>query len=217
MKKIVLIAVVVVLAGLAFAGAFLLSRRLNVTTGPAEAKAASTPTATPTAAEPGEAEKTAAQDVPRLEEKQLYELVREVRQKVNDCQKREQELDEQDRRLRMARQVVERESQDLENLRAQVATSVTRLKETQAELEKLRIAIDKDEAVNLKRMAAVYDKMDATAAGRILETMCANKQSGDAVRILHFMTDRTVAKVLAEFTDKQLAAQLSEQMKRVKG
>jgi flagellar motility protein MotE (MotC chaperone) len=212
MKKIILIAVVVVLAGLAFVGAFALSRRLNVQTGPAEAKAAPAPTP-----EPGAAEKAAAQDVPRLEEKQLGDLVREVRQKVIDCQKREQDLDEQERRLRMARQVVERESQDLENLRVQVASSVTRLKEAQAELEKTRTAIDKDEEANLKRVAAVYDKMDVTAAGRILEAMCANKQNSDAVRILHFMTDRSVAKVLAEFTDKRLAAQLSEQMKRIKG
>jgi flagellar motility protein MotE (MotC chaperone) len=212
MKKIMVIAVVVVLAILAFAGAFVLSRRLNVPTGPAEAQANPAPTDAET-----EAEKALAQKVPRLDEKQLYELVREVRQRLGDCQKREQELDEQDRRLRMARQVVERESQDLESLRVQVASSVTRLKETQADLEKTRTAIDKDEEANLKRVAAVYDKMDATSAGRIFEAMCANKQNGDAVRILHFMTDRSVAKVLAEFTDKQLAAQLSEQMKRLKG
>jgi flagellar motility protein MotE (MotC chaperone) len=212
MKKIVVIGLVVVLAGAAFVGAFVLSRRMNVSTGPAEAKAAPAPSA----AETNAAEKS-AQDVPRLEEKQLYELVREVRQKVSECQKREQELDEQDRRLRMARQVIERESQDLEGLRVQVASSVTHLKEAQAELEKTRTAIDKDEEANLKRMAAVYDKMDVAAAGRILEAMCANKQNGDAVRILHFMTDRSVAKVLAEFTDKRLAAQLSEQMKRIKG
>jgi flagellar motility protein MotE (MotC chaperone) len=155
--------------------------------------------------------------VPRVEEKQLYELIKEVRQKVRECQKRDQDLDEQERRLQVARQLIERESQDLENLRVQVASSVARLKESQAELEKTRTAIAKDEEVNLKRVAAVYDKMDAVAAARILEGMNKNTQDTDAVKILHYMTERSVAKVMAEFTDKSVAARLCEQMKRIKG
>jgi hypothetical protein len=40
--------------------------------------------------------------------------------------------------------------------------------------------------------------MDATAGGRILEGMCTNKQESDAVKILHYMQERSVAKVLAD-------------------
>ena len=94
---------------------------------------------------------------------------------------------------------------------------MARLKESQAELEKTRTAIAKDEEVNLKRVAAVYDKMDAVAAARILEGMNKNTQDTDAVKILHYMTERSVAKVMAEFTDKSVAARLCEQMKRIKG
>jgi flagellar motility protein MotE (MotC chaperone) len=208
MSKKVMIVIVVVLAGAAFAGAFLLSRHLNMR--PAEAKAAPAPDALA-------AEKAPAPEVPRVEEKQLFELIREVRQKVHDYQKRQEELDEQDRRLQVTRQLIERESQDLENLRVQVAASVARLKEAQADIEKTRTAIAKDEEVNLRRVATVYDKMDAAAATRILEGMCANKQEGDAAKILHFMSERSVAKVLAEFTDKNAAAKLCDQLKRIKG
>ena len=205
-KKLMI--VVVVLAGAAFAGAFLLSRHLNMR--PAEAKAAPAPDAPA-------AQKAVAPDVPRLEEKQLFELIKEVRQKVRDCQKRQEELDEQERRVQITRQLVERESQDLENLRVQVAASVARLKEAQADIEKTRTTIAKDEEVNLKRVATVYDKMEAVAATRILEGMCANKQESDAAKILHFMSERSVAKVLAEFTDKNAAAKLCDQLKRIKG
>ena len=208
MSKKLMIVVVVVLAGAAFAGAFLVSRHLNMR--PAEAKAAPAPDAPA-------AQKAAAPDVPRLEEKQLFELIKEVRQKVRDCQKRQEELDEQERRVQITRQLVERESQDLENLRVQVAASVARLKEAQADIEKTRTTIAKDEEVNLKRVATVYDKMEAVAATRILEGMCANKQESDAAKILHFMSERSVAKVLAEFTDKNAAAKLCDQLKRIKG
>jgi flagellar motility protein MotE (MotC chaperone) len=208
MSKKLMIVVVVVLAGAAFAGAFLLSRHLNMR--PAEAKAAPAPDAPA-------AQKAVAPDVPRLEEKQLFELIKEVRQKVRDCQKRQEELDEQERRVQITRQLVERESQDLENLRVQVAASVARLKEAQADIEKTRTTIAKDEEVNLKRVATVYDKMEAVAATRILEGMCANKQESDAAKILHFMSERSVAKVLAEFTDKNAAAKLCDQLKRIKG
>jgi flagellar motility protein MotE (MotC chaperone) len=208
MSKKVMIVIVVVLAGAAFAGAFLLSRHLNMR--PAEATAAPSRDALA-------AEGAAALEVPRVEEKQLFELIREVRQKVHDCQKRQEELDEQDRRLQVTRQLIERESQDLENLRVQVAASVARLKEAQADIEKTRTAIAKDEEVNLRRVATVYDKMDALAAAHILEGMCANKQEGDAAKILHFMSERPVAKVLAEFTDKNAAAKLCDQLKRIKG
>lgn len=209
MSKKVIIVLVVVLAGGAFAGAFLLSRHLNMR--PAEAKAAPAPDAL------AAAEKAAAPDVPRVEEKQLFELIKEVRQKVHDCQKRQEDLDEQERRLQITRQLVERESQDLENLRVQVAASVARLKEAQADIEKTRTAIAKDEEVNLRRVATVYDKMEAVAATRILEGMCANKQEGDAAKILHFMSERSAAKVLAEFSDKNAAAKLCDQLKRIKG
>jgi flagellar motility protein MotE (MotC chaperone) len=217
MGKIVTIIIVVVAAGAAFVGAFFLSRHFNNAkpVGPAEATAAAAPGAG--VLDGGTADKAATPEVPRVEEKQLYELIKEVRQKVRECQKRDQDLDEQERRLQVARQLIERESQDLENLRVQVASSVARLKESQAELEKTRTAIAKDEEVNLKRVAAVYDKMDAVAAARILEGMNKNTQDTDAVKILHYMTERSVAKVMAEFTDKSVAARLCEQMKRIKG
>jgi len=208
-----LILVLVGLALAAFAAAFFLSRYLGA---PAAAQAAAEAEAAAAAAAPAPAVTAPAPEVPRLEEKHLFELIKEARQKINDCQKHEREVAEQDKRLQMTRQLLEKETQDLDALRAQLTADVTRLKEAQAEMDKTRVAIDREEAVNLKRVAAVYDRMDAAAGGRIMEGMCANKQEADVVKILHYMTERSVGKILAEITDKNLAGQLCEQMKKVK-
>jgi flagellar motility protein MotE (MotC chaperone) len=206
---------ILILAGLgvvAFGAAFFVSRQFGTTKSAQAVTAATTAEASAEAAKPAEG----GADVPRLEEKHLYELIKEVRQKVGECEKREASIAEQEKRVQISHQVLEKEAQDLEALRIRLASAASRSKEAQAELEKTRIAIDKEEVANLKRVAGVYDKMDATAAGRIIEGLCANQQDTDAARILHFMTDRSVAKLLAEITDKNLASRLVESLKRIK-
>lgn len=217
-KKLTLV-ILVVLGGVAFATSYLVFRHF---TGPQEAqggtkaktegieKAASPEEAAAAAAT------AAAQEIPRVDEKHLYELIKEVRQKIRECDKRQVELDEQDKRILITKQTLGKEAQELENLRVQLGASVTRVKEAQAQLDKTRINIDREEVVNLKRTAAVYDKMDSAAGGRILEGMCANQQEADAVKLLRYMSERTVAKILAEITDKAMAARLCEQMNRIR-
>jgi len=212
-KKLMLIILAVAGIGV-FAASFVVSRYL---VSPARTQAATSATEAPAAPKGAAASpELALEAAPTVEEKHLYDLIKEVRQKVQDCQKREQELEEQEKRMQMTRQAIDREAQNLESQRLQLAAALTKLKETQAEIEKTRVAIDREEMANLKRVAAVYDKMDAAAGGRILEGMCTNKQEADAVKILHYMTERSVAKMLAEITDKNLAARLCDQLRRVK-
>ena len=72
-------------------------------------------------------------------------------------------------------------------------------------------------------IAATYDKMNATGAADIFTNMSKMDTSesrglDDVVKILHFMNDRTKAKVLAEMvnTEPKLAAVLSQELKRIK-
>jgi flagellar motility protein MotE (MotC chaperone) len=211
-KRLLLIIVAVFGIGV-FAATFVVSRYLI---SPAKTQAAPQPPADGSATAKEAPKEAAVPELSGVEEKHLYELIKEVREKVRECQKREQELAEQEKRMQMTCQVIDREAQNLENQRLQLAAALTKLKEAQAEIEKTRVAIVRDEAVNLKKVSAVYDKMDAAAGSRILEGMCTNKQESDAVKILFYMQERSVAKVLAEMTDKGLAARLCEQLKRVK-
>ncbi|MBM4019540.1 MAG: hypothetical protein FJ288_14680 [Planctomycetes bacterium] len=213
-NKVLTLIILLVLAAVAFAMSFTVSRWFGGV--PAPASAQGPPAAAGAETAGGNGPIALVADTPRVEERHLYDLIKEIRQKTRECQKREEGLAEQERRLQMTRQLLEKEALDLENLRLQAAGAVARLKETQADLEKTRLAIERQEQTNLKRTAAVYDKMDPAAAAQILQGLCANQQEADAVKILYYMTERAVAKVLAELADKNLAARLSDQMKRVR-
>jgi flagellar motility protein MotE (MotC chaperone) len=151
----------------------------------------------------------------RLKESQLDELAKQIGQKMADLSRREARLDEREKRLAMAEDVLRKEAQDLDNYRVQLVAPLTRVKEAQAELEKLQLKIAAEQKVNLKKTAAIYEKMESAAAANILKTMSDNRQEDDAVKILHFMSERSAAKVLGELTDKALAARLTEKLKRI--
>ena len=75
-------------------------------------------------------------------------------------------------------------------------------------------------------IAATYDKMDPTSASKILTNMCASRAQDDGfggssfddtVKILHYMTERTKAKLLAELvtSEPKLAAVLCQRLKQI--
>jgi len=164
-----------------------------------------------------------ADDVPipeaataHLGEKHLMALVQQVRAKLDDCRQREKDLAAHQRRLQVARDDLRKEAQHLETLRARLASAASRLKETRASLEETRLAVRADEQKNLKQTAEIYDVMEAEAAAQIVENMCKNQQDDDAAKILHFMKERSVAKLLAAITDPTLVSDLCQRMKRIR-
>ena len=151
-----------------------------------------------------------------LGEKHLMALVRQVRAKLDDCRQRESDLAAQQRRLDVARDDLRTEARHLETLRARLASAAARLKETRTALEETRLAVRADEEKNLKHTAEIYDAMDAEAAAEIIQNMCTNQQDEDAAKILHFMKERAVAKLLAAIPDPALVADLCRKMKRIR-
>jgi flagellar motility protein MotE (MotC chaperone) len=164
-----------------------------------------------------------------LTEQQLKNLIQEVREKMRQYDNRLQTLTVEERRLQMAQDMLKEDINNLNNLRVELASTVANLKSERDKLLKSRLEIDQAEKVNLASIAATYDKMDAGSAGKILANMCAagQTQSGqssraegvydDAVKILHYMTERTKAKVLAEMATSEptLAAVLCNRLKQV--
>jgi hypothetical protein len=171
------------------------------------------------AAAASDAEKTA------MMEKQLKSLVLDVREKMKEYNNKLRYLESAEQRLQIAQNVLKKDIEKLNNLRIELASSVARLKEEQNKLLQSRIQIEKTEKDNLTLIAATYDKMDTASAGKILTSMCTNQvQSNsqangfdDAVKILHYMTDRSKAKVLAELavSEPKLAAGLSQKLKLI--
>jgi hypothetical protein len=167
-----------------------------------------------------------------MTEQQLKNLVQEVRQKMQEYSDRLQAIAMRERRLEVAQNVLKDDIESLDNLRLEVASAITTLKGERDALLKSRLEIDQKEKTNLITIAATYDKMDVTGAGKILISLCqpADSEPGeppnlarksdsydDAVKILHYMTERTKAKLLAELATSEpvLAAGLCQRLKQI--
>jgi hypothetical protein len=163
-----------------------------------------------------------------LTEKRLKNLVFEVRQKIQEYNNKLQALELQAQRLQISRDALKEDIENLNNLQIELASTAAGLKEQRDKLLKTRVDITEAEKANLVSIAATYDKMEATSAGKILSNMCtkqtqsadaedADSGFNDAVKILYYMTERTKAKVLAELvtSEPQLASLLCQKLKQV--
>jgi flagellar motility protein MotE (MotC chaperone) len=163
-----------------------------------------------------------------LTEKRLKNLVFEVRQKIQEYNNKLQTLELHGQRLQITRDALKEDIENLNNLQIELASTVASLKEQRDKLLKTRVDIKKEEQANLVSIAATYDKMEATSAGKILTNMCkkqtkspddkdATSGLNDAVKILHYMQERTKAKVLAELvtSEPQLASFLCQRLKQI--
>ena len=162
-----------------------------------------------------------------MAEKQLKSLVYEVREKKREYDNKLQSLEVREQRLQVVQDVLKKDIEDLSNLRIELASIIASLKEERDNLLKGRIKIADAEKANLVTIAAAYDKMEVTSAGKILNSMCMGQMQGgvdsggssfdEAVKILHYMTERTKAKLLAELatSEPRLAAALSQRLKQI--
>lgn len=175
-----------------------------------------------------------SQKVPNLEpstkyltEQQLNNLIHELRSKMQDYDKKLENLKVREQRLQLTQDLLKQDIEKLNNLQIELATTTANIKSEQDKLVKSRLEIDKNETNNLASIAATYDKMDSTSASLIISNMCTTSDSGkevtgkssfdDAVKILYYMGDRTKAKLLADLaTSKpELAADLSRRLKQI--
>lgn len=167
-----------------------------------------------------------------MTKQQLKKLIQDIRGKMREYDIKLQGLGVRERRLQIAQDLLKEDIDNLNNLRVELASTVTNLKSERDKLLKSRLEIDQVEKVNLVSIAATYDKMDASSAGKIFTNMCkvelnngtqgiqvdkAYSRFDDAVKILHYMQERTKAKLLAELaiSEPGLAATLCQRLKQV--
>jgi len=162
-----------------------------------------------------------------LTEHQLQELIIEMREKMQAYDRKLLDLEKEKERMQTAQQTVKKDIETLNNLRVELAASVASLKSERDSILKTRTEIEQVEKTNLMAIAAAYDKMDPARAGEILQSMAQGQSANgtpvrtanadDAVKILHYMQDRTKAKVLAEMAavEPAVAAALSQRLKQV--
>ena len=161
-------------------------------------------------------------------EKKLKSLVYEVQVKMQEYNDKLQGLQVREQRLQLAQETLKKDIENLNNLRVELTSIVAGLKNERNKLVKSRIEVEKAEKANLIKIAAAYDRMDSASAGKILTNMCTSQLSsaaatssggtmGDAVKILHYMSERTKANLLAEMVNSQpeLAAMLCRKLKQI--
>jgi flagellar motility protein MotE (MotC chaperone) len=162
-----------------------------------------------------------------MTEQQLKELIFQVRERIQEYDRKLLDLEKEKERMQTAQQTLKKDIDTLNNLRVDLAASVAGLKNERDAILKARTEVEQVEKTNLVAIASAYDKMDASRAGEILKSMAQgqtsngvavkNANADDAVKILHFMQERTKAKVLAELaaTEPALAAALCQRLKQV--
>jgi flagellar motility protein MotE (MotC chaperone) len=162
----------------------------------------------------------------KLDDKQLKNLVFEVREKIREYENKAKELEVREARLQITQETLKKDIEELNRMRVEMAALAANLKEQRSKLLETRTEIAQSEKTNLASIAATYDKMDSASASKILSSMCAKQmdagrlQGGavdDAVKILFYMTERTKAKLLAEMVNSEpkLAAVLCQRLKLI--
>ena len=152
-----------------------------------------------------------------MTEKQLQTLIYDIREKLKEHRFKERELAQEESRIATSRETLQEDIERLNKLRDKLTSILSSLKAQEANLLQARLKIDASEKANMQRSAARFDKMNVTQSSQILISMATNNQLDDAVKILHYMTDRTSAKLLGEIGKDQamLAAALCDRLKYV--
>jgi septal ring factor EnvC (AmiA/AmiB activator) len=157
-----------------------------------------------------------------ITETQLKSLIFEARDNIKAYKIKLQELQTREQRLQIAQGILRQDIEELNKLRIELASAVTTLKNERDKLEESLIKIEQNEIANLQQLSAAYDKMDATAAGKILINMSQSQSqkyssSNDAIKILYYMTERVKAEVLASIAETQpeISAYYCSELKQV--
>ena len=203
-----LIIIMAVLSVVGFAGAFLLTQWLGGPPAPAPQ-----PTTAPASAQEMELAKLQKLSP---KERQLEELIREVRAKLEELRRRERELGERARRLQIAEATVSQTARDAQNLNTKLTASVMPLQEAVKKLEKTRLVIEREELASFKQQAKYYEGMKPVEGAKVLQEMCRGAQFDDAVKILTCMKPKSVSKLLENLADKTLTPRILERMKRLR-
>ena len=153
-----------------------------------------------------------------LSEKQLQNLIYDVREKIKENESQKQHLDEQEKRLHIVQGSLQQEIDNLNSLKVELTSTLSSLKQQQQNLENTIIEISEMEKQNIKTIAKRYNMMDVAYASKIMINMVTNNQLNDVVKILYYMGERESAKLLGQIGQEQtaVAAQLCKSMQRLK-
>ncbi len=152
-----------------------------------------------------------------MTEKQLKSLIYDIREKMAEYRYSEKELDRRRQRMQVIQDTLQEDIDKLDTLRVQLTSILSNLQQQEHSLKQTTLEIEEVEQVNMKNLAARYDKMSTDLATNIMINMASNNQLNDAVKIMYYMSERTSGKLLGDIgkSKPDLAALISLQLKRI--
>ena len=168
---------------------------------------------------------------------EVVQLANSYRDRLAGVRERETQLTARQKQMDLIHQDIRGERAAVDELRKQVAEELNAVKELQAQLKKKEGEVDEQqqktaadikdmeqrgtkieivENTNVLKMAEMINNMPAESAARILQQMADSGKMDTAVKLMGQMKERQAAKILAEFSDPSLAAQLLEKLKDLK-
>lgn len=146
-----------------------------------------------------------------LSAQETIELVRSLKDQMETCKEKVEEVERERKRLELYRQELVGERDELLSLRQKISAQWDDIKATRATMEREVTELSNIEARNLKKIAATYEAMKPDRAAAVLK---AGDES-TAAKVLSLMRERSAAKVLDQM-DQEDAAKLTERIKLLK-
>lgn len=131
-------------------------------------------------------------------EKHLSDLIKEVRAKMQQLDRKELELSEREQRLELATTKLRDQAKEIETLRMKLVAAMTPLNEARQELLSSYTVIEQQEEQNLENTARMWAKMDPASAARIIVEMFKADEKQAATKIIRYMSDKSWAAIMDE-------------------
>jgi hypothetical protein len=147
----------------------------------------------------------------RPKERQLDELVREVRARIQQLDRRERILQQREKRLEVAAEQLKAQGRQLEELRVKLVAAVDPLQRQRKSLLRERALITAQEVTNLKNAAKMYGRMEPSNAARILLAMVNSGNLKMASKIIHYLPDKNWAAIMDEIKQDDKAVEIIKQ------
>jgi chromosome segregation ATPase len=138
-----------------------------------------------------------------LSERELQSLIYDIRSKLKEHRDRQKAMDAEAERIEISRQSLQEDIDRLNELQNKLNLTLAEIHQKETALKNTMTEIDALEKDNFRHLASMYEKMDATQAGRIMTTMATGNQLKDSVKILYYMNERMAGKLLSEIAAKQ--------------
>jgi flagellar motility protein MotE (MotC chaperone) len=236
MKKVAIIAGLVVVAIVLFLVSFAMVVKMRGGLGPSGAALARLPLVgglfamrpepeTEEAAEPAaeQAEPLPGdRDMPYLRfgpPERLKRLVDELQTRQADLEMAERELERRSRELDAWERQLKTERDALRARftaeKDELVRSTGELAQRQAALDARQVLVEQTEEANIKKTADIYSKMTPEKSSEVLAKMYSDGEQETVVKIIYMMQERSAAKTLEAMTDPQVSAEITQALKRV--